>query len=390
MSKDDIQEQLVERLTEEKRQEALRRKERNEAHLFISISAYTEDNIMVHKGIDLINQERTPCFTFKVNKNGTYKDAIETIAEHMKYPVSGIRLWPFITRNNHSFRPTRVVNETDFCTGIMDSMNNSCVFVETIPPQYPHKELPVSEKDGKTADRFNFRLVLIFNYFLFVCLLVHVLVFLKYYDPKNNFLTYCGYCHFPRDIVFADILPILCEKAGLPRATPLVIYEEEYLNCINPIRNYNQPLHSAVNELMDGDILVFERQQSEDEHYPNLKDYFADLLHRVEVQFCDKNNPNDPGFLLELSFKMNYNQIANAVAMRLGTDPTMLQFFKNQSSYREGPGCALRCTYDGTLKDILMYFKPRQPKKIYYQHVSSLDGLICNVTHLFILLPICS
>lgn len=40
------------------------------------------------------------------------------------------------------------------------------------------------------------------------------------------------------------------------------------------------------------------------------------------------------------------------------------------SSYREGPGCALRCNFDGSLKDILFYCKPRQPKKIYFQHVS--------------------
>lgn len=171
----------------------------------------------------------------------------------------------------------------------------------------------------------------------------------------------------------SDLYPIMCEKAGLPPGTPLRVFEEEYQSCIHPMTNAAElPLEEAVNELMDGDIIVFERADvvPPPGGHASLTDYFADMLHRVEVLFCDKNNPSDPGFLLELSLKMTYNQIAAAVAMRLGTDPSLLQFFKNQSSYREGPGGPLRCNFDGTLKDILLYFKPRQPKKIYFQHVS--------------------
>lgn len=47
----------------------------------------------------------------------------------------------------------------------------------------------------------------------------------------------------------------------------------------------------------------------------------------------------------------------------------MLQFFKGQA-YRDAPGNALRCTYEGTLRDLLIYYKPRGPKKLYYQILS--------------------
>ena len=40
-------------------------------------------------------------------------------------------------------------------------------------------------------------------------------------------------------------------------------------------------------------------------------------------------------------------------------------------SYKEGPGNPIRCTFEGYLKDLLVTFKPRQPRKVYYQHVSS-------------------
>lgn len=54
----DIPEQLVERLLEEKRQEAIRRKERNEAHLYMSVHVLTEDNFNGHQGNDLYDTEK--------------------------------------------------------------------------------------------------------------------------------------------------------------------------------------------------------------------------------------------------------------------------------------------------------------------------------------------
>lgn len=38
--------------------------------------------------------------------------------------------------------------------------------------------------------------------------------------------------------------------------------------------------------------------------------------------------------------------------------------------YRDGPGNPIRCSFDGTLKDILLYTKPKQPRRLYYQIVS--------------------
>jgi len=57
---------------------------------------------------------------------------------------------------------------------------------------------------------------------------------------------------------------------------------------------------------------------------------YSDLFYRTEVTFCDKQVFNDPGFTLELSQKMNYDQVANAVAQHLNTDPYLLQFFRSQ------------------------------------------------------------
>ena len=45
--------------------------------------------------------------------------------------------------------------------------------------------------------------------------------------------------------------------------------------------------------------------------------------------------------------------------------------------YRDGPGNPLRHNYEGTLRDLLQFFKPRQPKKLYYQQV----GMFANARH---------
>jgi len=47
---------------------------------------------------------------------------------------------------------------------------------------------------------------------------------------------------------------------------------------------------------------------------------------RTEVTFCDKMQPNDPGFTFEFSLEANYDTIARTVADYLGTDPYLLQF----------------------------------------------------------------
>lgn len=39
-------------------------------------------------------------------------------------------------------------------------------------------------------------------------------------------------------------------------------------------------------------------------------------------------------------------------------------------SYKDGPGHPLRCTFEGTLKDLLVFSKPKVPKKIFYQQLS--------------------
>jgi ubiquitin carboxyl-terminal hydrolase 7 len=150
---DDIPEQLIERLQEEKRQEALRRKERNEAHLFMNIHVFTEDSFMGHKGSDLYDTEKAVYKVFKVRKQSTLKEAVELIAEQMKYPMSAMRVWPIISRANETMRPSSLDFDgecnrqiTDVCEG----QNPWNMFLELIEPDADVQTLPAIDKESQS------------------------------------------------------------------------------------------------------------------------------------------------------------------------------------------------------------------------------------------------
>lgn len=53
-------------------------------------------------------------------------------------------------------------------------------------------------------------------------------------------------------------------------------------------------------------------------------------MNRVEIVFCDKNIPNDPGFVLESSVNMRYDHMVEAVAERVGIDKHRIQIIRCQ------------------------------------------------------------
>ncbi|XP_071796700.1 ubiquitin carboxyl-terminal hydrolase 7-like [Asterias amurensis] len=346
---EDIPETLKRRLQEEKRLEAQKRKERTEAHLYMTLQVASEDDLYGHQGNDLCDYDKMKFREFRLLKTATYRDVMTMLSEAMGYPEDQMRIWPFINRSNQTYRPT-VLDFEDPSKTIHDIANGESVwtvFLETQQAEFPNASLPSFDKE------------------------CDVLLFLKMYDSKLKRMSFNGHIYAPISTKISDLLPVMCERAGFPLSTPLALYEEVKPNLTVKIPDVTLQLDKALDELMDGDIIVFQRDDPDNSQYelPTARDYFRDLYYRVDVTFLDKNNQADQGFTLVLSQKMNYFQIAKAVANQLDTDPMLLQFFKSQG-HRDGPGHPLRCTYDGTLRDLLSTLKPRQPKKLYYQKLS--------------------
>ena len=318
VTEDLIPSELVERLKEEKRQETLRRKERQEQHLYISITAYTECSFMGHRGNDLFDMERTSFKSFKINKSLNYQQTLNALGVELNYPASGIRLWQILRRDNDTYRPCKLDLAEDkerTIEEILEKSSNSnsvfLIFLELIRPSAPSKCLQdYHNKPG------------------------NVLLFFKYYDPINEFITYCGYDFINENSKFTSLVPILNAKIGLPLDTPLIIYEEVRPDCCNEVPDLDATLKEVLEELMDGDIICFQKDElqiySKSIKSATVVDYFIDLNNRIEVTLCDKNIPNDAGFVLELSKNMNYDKLSKAVAQQLNTESDLIQFYRIQ------------------------------------------------------------
>ncbi|XP_048519747.1 ubiquitin carboxyl-terminal hydrolase 7 isoform X2 [Dendroctonus ponderosae] len=345
----DIPSELADRLAEEKRMEQVRRKERTEAHLYMTIQVLLEDQFDGHQGNDLYDPEHAQFRVFRIRKLATVAEMMEMLADAFKYPPEQIRPWPFSQRSNQTIRPVALDVEADLHKPVADVaeiVSPWNIFLELLPSDSGLNVLPTFDKDSD------------------------VMLFFKMYDPKQKKIHYCGHAYVPAVSKFGDLCPLLNERAGFAPDTELLLYEEIRPNMIEKILNFTEPINKVLEELMDGDIIIFEKDDGDvNSDLPTCIDYYKDLFYRVEVTFVDKTIPNDQGFTMELSQRMTYDQFARAVAQRVGTDPYLLQFFKCQS-YKDSPGNALPCTFQGTLKELVVFSKPKVPKKIFYQQLS--------------------
>ncbi len=100
----DIPSALVERLAEEKQLEVARRKEKQEAHLYMTIRMLTEDAFVGHQGNDLYDTDKVVYKEMRVKKSDSLREVMECLAAQAKYPVDQMRIWPMTHRTNQTLR----------------------------------------------------------------------------------------------------------------------------------------------------------------------------------------------------------------------------------------------------------------------------------------------
>uniref|UniRef100_H2YBF2 Ubiquitin carboxyl-terminal hydrolase 7 n=1 Tax=Ciona savignyi TaxID=51511 RepID=H2YBF2_CIOSA len=343
----DIPEQLMDRLNEERILEAYRRKERQEAHLYLSVNLITEDMFCGHQAEDLFDFDRSH-FTrhIKILRQASFDDLLQAISTAIGYSKEQFRLWLFSQRPNNSWRPSLLdISDTvgKHLIDIAENENPWHLFLETIQPDSEMQTLPAFDKQGD------------------------ILVF-KMYDPTTRSISYSGHVLVPIEgTSVVGIEKLLRKRGGLPPNTPLLLFEEVSASELRPIHDRNLQLGEVMDKLMDGNIIVF---QPVKQGCPDAARYFLDMYFRVDVILCDKNDPLDPGFTVSLNRNWTYGQFAERVAERLDTDPMMLQFFRVQN-VRDQPGNVIRSSFDGQLKDLLqIYGSRKQSKRLYYQQLT--------------------
>lgn len=73
----------MERLQEEKRLEQIRRKERTEAYLYMTVNVLLEDSFDGHQGNDLYDPEHALYRVFRVRKQATVHEFLELLSDSL-------------------------------------------------------------------------------------------------------------------------------------------------------------------------------------------------------------------------------------------------------------------------------------------------------------------
>ena len=273
VSVEDIPETCQERLQEEKKIEAIRRKEKNEAHLYMTVRVILEDAFFGHQGNDLYDPETAPVHEFRIKKSASLKEFLNTVAEDMKWPVERLRPWPLSHRTNQTLRPSLVELEDGerSMVEVADSYNPWTIFLELLQPDVdPSAPLATFDKDQD------------------------VMLFFKYYCPRTGRIHYMGHLYLAINTKLTSVLPKLCSLANIPADSALMLWEEIKPNMLEKIEDTNQPLEHILEELMDGDIIVFQMDPGPDHNFelPTARDYFRDLFYKVRIFVVENINNN--------------------------------------------------------------------------------------------------
>lgn len=123
---------------DKKRIQAQKRKERQEAHLYIQVQIVAEDQFCGHQGNDMYDEEKVKCIVFKVVKNSSLAEFVQNLSQIMECPQDQIRLWPMQARSNGTKRTAMLLdNEADgnkTMIELSDDENPWTIFLETVDP----------------------------------------------------------------------------------------------------------------------------------------------------------------------------------------------------------------------------------------------------------------
>jgi ubiquitin carboxyl-terminal hydrolase 7 len=159
----------------------------------------------------------------------------------------------------------------------------------------------------------------------------YIVVFLKYFDPLNQSLRGLHHIYMRKNDKVQEIVPLINEMMKWPVKTELQLFEEIKPTMIEPIKG-KQTFHQA--EIQDGDIICFQKALTDKELEAlkerklckDAKEFYDMLVNLTSIRFLPKQDGQED-FILTLSKKNTYDEVAEKVAAHVGVPPTHLRFF---------------------------------------------------------------
>jgi len=319
---------LAERIKEERAAFERRRKEREEAHLYMDLAVASEENFRLYQGFDIVPwkaETESPANpkVYRVLRTTTVAEFTKTVAEDLELEPDMIRPWAMVNRQNGTVRPDVPIAFPDM------TVEEASTKFGTKTAQFRMWIETAEGRDADGAPLFGDKDVDIKN----PQTNKPMMLFLKHFDVKTQSLFGIGNFYATSQDKVSDLGPQICKLMGWPSSTPFKLSEEIKQSMIEGMK---PKMTLAQSEIQDGDILTVQRTLSDKEasqvqlagSYVDAKEFYDYLVNRITVEFIPRNSEDDtlPTFSLTLSKKMSYDQFAAKVAEHLKTEPTHLRF----------------------------------------------------------------
>lgn len=343
-------EHLPIKLAEERAALEKRRKEREEAHLYMNVQVASETSFKDYQGTDLIpwntddELDSAAPTVHRLLKSMTVSDFTEYIARELEADRELIRPWIMVNRQNGTVRPDQALTWPDMTlqeAADKYSTRNSGfrVFMEETKrdadgvPEWPPGELSAPSSPVVNGNVPHQK---------------PILVFLKYFDVERQLLQGVGHVYMNPMDKASDLAGPILQLMGWQAGTELEMFEEIKQNYIEPMKA-KQTL--VASEIQDGDIICFQRHLTENEQAAikqtnptaclSAPQFYDFLVNRIYVTFTPKFMPmmnyqaREDGaetFRIPLSKKDSYDVLSIKVAEHLSSigsapvDPSHLRF----------------------------------------------------------------
>ncbi|XP_019461345.1 PREDICTED: ubiquitin carboxyl-terminal hydrolase 12-like isoform X4 [Lupinus angustifolius] len=339
----DIAQHLIVRLKKEQEEKELKRKEKEEAHLYTILKVARDADLHQQIGkdifFDLVDHDKVR--TFRIRKQTPFITFKEEVAREFGIPIMSQRFWLWAKRQNHTFRPNRPLTpqeETQSVGHLRDVYNKT-----------NNAELKLFLEDGQ-----DFGLIRLPEKRK-----EDLLLFFKLYDTSNETLRYIGRLHVTGSGKPMDILTKLNEMAGFALDEEIELFEEIKYEPRVMCEHVDKNVTFHANQLEDGDIICIQKAlvgSGEQFRYPDVPSFLEYVHNRQVVRFRYLEKPKEDEFSLELSKIHTYDDVVIRVAEYLGLDDPSKIRLTSHSCYSQQP----------------------KPQPIKYQGVEHLSDMLTN------------
>jgi ubiquitin carboxyl-terminal hydrolase 7 len=248
---------LAERIATERAEVERKRKEREEAHLYMDIQVASEANFKVYQGFDIVPWKHdvdSPAHpkTYRVLRVTTLSAFCETVASELGVDADMIRPWAMVNRQNGTVRPDVPIEFPEM------SVEEASSKFGTKTAQFKLWLEKAKKRDEDGTPLFGDKLIDLKTQQNNRPLML----FLKHFDAKTQSLFGVGNFYASYQDRVCDIGSQILELMGWPAGANFKLSEEIKQNMIEAMK---PKVTLAQSEIQDGDILTVQRILSDKE-----------------------------------------------------------------------------------------------------------------------------